>query len=144
MNGRTGKHDVYKTTTFNRSCNVLKVNPSGKNSIRCQTYANTEDHIELKRYFNSRHPRHRFSAQRKMQHLRIFNEEIHAFEDWIFCQIIRCCSCFWMDHKPKQVYSLIDRFRSIYDVRRYRHVDLPFTPMEYGEGQNSEYSVTHK
>ena len=29
-NGRTDKHDVYRTITFNRSCNVLKVNPSGK------------------------------------------------------------------------------------------------------------------
>ena len=28
--GRTDKHDVYRTITFNRSCNVLKVNPSGK------------------------------------------------------------------------------------------------------------------
>ena len=40
------------------SYNVLKVNPSEKqNSIRCQTYAKTEDHrpIELKLYFNSRH-----------------------------------------------------------------------------------------
>ena len=33
-----------------------------------------------------------------------------------FCQIIKFCSCFWMDHKSKQVYSLIDRFRSINDV----------------------------
>ena len=64
--GWTDKHDVYKTITRNRSCNVLKVNPSGKNSIRCQTYAKTEDHIKVKLYFNSRHPQHRFSAQRKM------------------------------------------------------------------------------
>ena len=35
---------------------MLKVNLSGKNSVRCQTYAKTEDHIELKLYFNSRHP----------------------------------------------------------------------------------------
>ena len=28
--GRTDKHDCYRTITFNRSCNVLKVNPSGK------------------------------------------------------------------------------------------------------------------
>ena len=27
-----------------------------------------------------------------------------------FCQIIKSCSCFWMDHKSKQVCSLIDRF----------------------------------
>ena len=27
------KHDVHRTITFNRSCNMLKVNPSEKNSI---------------------------------------------------------------------------------------------------------------
>ena len=53
---------IGRSGAFNRSCNVLKVNPSGKNSIRCQMYAKTEDHIELKLYFNSRHPHHRFSA----------------------------------------------------------------------------------
>ena len=55
--GRMDKHDVYGAITFNRSCNVLKVNPSGKKqhtAIRCQTYDKTEDHIELKLYFNSR------------------------------------------------------------------------------------------
>ena len=140
-------HDVYMTMTSNRSCNVLKVNPSEKkkqktkknkknnnnkkkkqqrkqqknnkktNSIRCQTYAKTEDHIELKLYFNSRHPRHRFSAQRKMQHLCIAWRD-PCFWRLDFCQIIKSCSGFWMDQKSKQVYSLIDRFRSIYDVRR--------------------------
>ena len=30
---------------------VLKVNPSLKNSIQCQTYAKTEDHIELQLLF---------------------------------------------------------------------------------------------
>ena len=63
-------HDVYRTITVNRSCNVVQVNPSGKNSIRCQTYAKTEDHIEPKLCFNSRHPQHRFSTQQKMRHLR--------------------------------------------------------------------------
>ena len=29
-----------------------------------------------------------------------------------------------MDHISKQVYSLIDRFRSIYDFRRWLHVDF--------------------
>ena len=85
-------------------CNVFKVNPSGKNSIQCQTYTKIEDHIELKLYFNSRHPQHRFSAQRKMQHLRISwrNPCIWRLD---FCQIIKSCSCFRMDHKSKQVYS---------------------------------------
>ena len=71
---------------FNKWCNVLKINLSEKNSMWCQMYANTEDHIELKLYFNSRYPQHRFSAQRKMQHC-AFHEEIHASEDWIFVRL---------------------------------------------------------
>ena len=49
-------------------------------------YAKTEDHIELKLYFNSRHPHHRFSAQRKCN-ICAFHEEIHAFEDRIFVRL---------------------------------------------------------
>ena len=99
--GRTDKHDVCRTITFNRSCNVLKVNLSGKNNIWCQTYSKTEDHIELKLYFNSLHPQHRCSEQWKMQHLRISwrNPCIWRLD---FCQIVKSCSCFWMDHKWKQ------------------------------------------
>ena len=74
-------------------------------------------YIELKLYFNSRHHQHRFSAQRKMQHLR-FSWRNPCIWKVDFCQIIKSYSCFWMDHKSKQVYSLIDRFWSIYDVRR--------------------------
>ena len=59
MNGRTEKHDVYRTITFNRSCNVLKVNPRGKTA---------------------------YGAKRHNGKCNIcaFHEEIHAFEDWIF------------------------------------------------------------
>ena len=65
--GLTDKHDVYRTITFKRSCNVLKVNPSEikKQQRWCQTYTKTEDHIERKLFFNSRHLHHLFSAQRK-------------------------------------------------------------------------------
>ena len=78
--------------------------------------AKTEDHIKLKLYFNSRHPQHWFLAQWKMQHLCISwrNPYIWRLD---FCQIIKSCSCFWMDHKSKQVYSFINEFQSIYDVR---------------------------
>ena len=34
--------------------------------MRCQMYAKTEDHIEFKLYFNSRHPRQLFSAQQDL------------------------------------------------------------------------------
>ena len=53
--------------------------------MRCQTYAKTEDQIELKLHFSARHPQLRFSAQQKMQHLRM--EKNHAFEDWIFVRL---------------------------------------------------------
>ena len=106
------KHDVYRMITFNRSGNVLKVNRSGKNSIRCQTCAKTEGHMALELYFNSRHPQHRFSAQQKMQHLRISWRNPCIWRPG-FCQIIKYCFCFWMDHKSKQVYSLIDLWRQV-------------------------------
>ena len=98
-----------------------------KNNIRCQMYAKTEDHIELKLYFKSRYPHHRFSAQQKMQHLRISwrNPCIWRLD---ICQIIQSCSYFWMDHKLKQASSLIDWFQSMYDVRRGSYsLILPFT-----------------
>ena len=37
-------------------------------------------------FFNARHPQHRFSAQRKMQHLRI-SWRNPWFEDWIFVRL---------------------------------------------------------
>ena len=42
----------------------------------------------------------------------------------IFCNIIKYCSSFWMDHKSESICAIIDRFWSIYDVRRYRRVDF--------------------
>ena len=108
--GRMDKHDVYRTIIFSRSCNVLKVNPSEKiNSIQCQTNAKTDDHIKLKLYFISQHPctdsRHNGKCN-----ICAFHEEIQCIWRLDFCQIINSCSCFWMDHKSKQVYSLINQF----------------------------------
>ena len=99
---------------------MLKVNPSEKKTTtkttygakhmsKQKTYVKTEDHIELRFCFNSRYPRHRFWAQRKMQHLRIsWRNPCSLRLD--FCLIIKSCSCFWMVHKSKQVYSLVNRF----------------------------------
>ena len=118
MDGRTNTMFIGRSLSTGHACNVLKVNLSEwKNSIRCQTYVKTEDHSELKLYFNSRHSQHWLSAQRKMQQLRISWRNLCIWR-LDFCQIIKSCSCFWMDHKSKQVYSFIDRFRSIYDIRR--------------------------
>ena len=125
MDGRTDKHDVYRTITFNRSCNVLKVNPSGKKAAygakrmpKQKTISNSNAISILG--IPSTDSRHNGKCN-----LCAFCKEIHVF-GLDFCQIIKSCSCFWMDHKLKQVYSLIDRFRSIYDVRSYMLI-LPFT-----------------
>ena len=66
---------------------MLKVNLSGKNGIRCKTYAKTEDHIELKLRFNSRHPV-TFSQHNGKCNICAFHEEIHAFEDWILVRLL--------------------------------------------------------
>ena len=48
-----------------------------------------------------------------------FHGEIHAFEDWIFVRLSSLVlGSEWKSNKSKQVFNLIDRFRSIYDVRR--------------------------
>ena len=114
---RTDRHDVYRTITFNRSCNMLKV-------IR----------VEKTAHGAKRMPKHTtisnsnstcisilgipvtFSQHNGKCNSCAFHGEIHAFEDWIFCKFIKSCSCFWMDYKSKKVCYLIDRFRWIYDV----------------------------
>ena len=107
--GRTDKHDVSRTITFNRSCNVLKVNPSGRKKHTIPNVCQNRRPYRTQTYFNSRHPRHLCSAQRKM-HIWAFHEEIHAFEAWI---IIRSSSLVhaseWTTNR-KKVCSLIDRF----------------------------------
>ena len=44
----------------------------------------------------------------------------------IFRHIIASCSSFRKDQKSEAFYGKIDRFWSIYDVRRYRNVDFDF------------------
>ena len=101
-----GMREVLGSSLGRAMCFFLLCHkPEWKNSIRCQTYAKTEDHIDLKLYFSSQHPRHLFSAQRKMQHLHISwrNPCVWGID---FCWIIKSCSCFWMDHKSKKVWSI--------------------------------------
>ena len=44
------KHDVYGTITFNRSCNVLKVNPSGNQRTSGPVNAHLKPGLGI--YFN--------------------------------------------------------------------------------------------
>ena len=108
---------------------MLKVNPSGKNSIRCQTYAKTEDSNSISVLgIPSTDSRHSGKCN-----ICAFHEEIHAFEDWSFVRLSSLVlASEWTTnrnklHKSKQVCNLIDRFRSIYDVRRLYPLILPFT-----------------
>ena len=102
---RMDKHDVYRMITFNRSCNVLKVNRSEKEQhIRCQTYAKREDRIEPKLNFNSQHPHHRFWHNGKCN-ICAFHEESHAFEEQVLC------SSAWTTNR-KMFCSLIHRLTS--------------------------------
>ena len=94
MDGWTDKNGLYRTPTkwlyidgqtkmvftgqpFSTGCAICwrycewKENHTKKNSIQCQMYAKIDDHIKLKLHFNSRHPRHLFRAQHRMQHLHI-------------------------------------------------------------------------
>ena len=80
-------NDVYRMITSNRWCNVLKVNQQcGKNSIRCQTYAKTENNYLTQILFLESIlgiPVTDFRPPGKCN-ICAFHEEIHAFEDWIF------------------------------------------------------------
>ena len=80
-------------------------------------YAKTENHSELN---------HIFSAQRKMQHLRI-HEEIHAFEDWIFVRLSNLVlSSEWTINRNKFIVKAIDFDRFMTSESSYTLI-LPFT-----------------
>ena len=96
---------------------MLKVNVSGQNSLRCQTYANAKDNIELKLYFN---------AQRKMQHLCI-SWRNPCFEDWIFVRLSSLVIVFeWTTNRNKFIVKSIDFDRFITSEGSFTLI-LPFT-----------------
>ena len=66
---------------------MLKVDPSGKNSIWCQTYAKTEDHIELNLYISVLGIPSTDSRHNGKCNICAFHEEIHTFEDGIFVRL---------------------------------------------------------
>ena len=90
MDEQTDKHDVYRTITVNRSCNVLKVNPSGggggntaygaKRMQKQKTISNSNSISILG--IPSTDSRHNGKCN-----ICAFHEEIHAFEDWIFVRL---------------------------------------------------------
>ena len=57
-----------------------------KNSIRCQTYAKTKDHVELNSISVLGIPV-TFSRHNGKCNICAFHEEIQAFEDWILIRL---------------------------------------------------------
>ena len=86
--GRTDKHDVYRRITFNRSCNVLKVNQSDKKKTaygakrmpKQKTISNSNSISILDIPVT-------FSRHNGKCNICAFNEESHVFEGWIFVRV---------------------------------------------------------
>ena len=115
MDGRTDKHDVYRTITFNRSCNVLNRSEKTKNQTQKKTKKNNNNkkQKQKKNTKNNNKQTKIYSAKRMLKQKTIsnsnsisilgipsndsrhngkcnicaFHEEIHAFEDWIFVRL---------------------------------------------------------
>ena len=125
-NGRADKHDLYRTVTFNRSCNVLKVNPSGKNSVRCQTLA------KQKTISNSNAISILGIPSTDSLHIGKFNicafhEEIHVLEDWIFVSLSSLVLASELTaNRHKFIVSSIDFDRFMTSEGSYTLI-LPFT-----------------
>ena len=94
-----------------------------KKSMRCRLHVKNTAKSIWNTYCSSRINRHLFSAQPKIQHLCIYPRNPSIWR-LIFCNIIKYCSSLSMDHKSESICATIDRFWSIYDVRRYRRVDF--------------------
>ena len=126
-NGRTDRHDVYRTIAFNRSCNVLKVNPSGKNSIRCQMYE--DQTISNSKSISILGIPTTDSRHNGKCNICAFHEEIHAYEDWNF---VRLSSLFlaseWITNRNKFIAQSIDFYRFMTSEGSYMYtLILPFT-----------------
>ena len=90
--GRTDKYDVNRATTFNRSCYVLKVNPSEKKQHKYgakrmpkqKTISNSHSIsiLGISITYSRQDGIATFAC-----HICAFHEEIHAFEDWIFVRL---------------------------------------------------------
>ena len=80
------KHDVYRTITFNRSCNVLKVNPSGKTAYGAKRMPKQKT-IPNSNSISILGIPVTFSRDNGKCNICAFHEKIHAFEDCIFVRL---------------------------------------------------------
>ena len=105
---RADKHDVYRTITSNRSCNVLKANPSGKTAYgakrmpKQKTISNSNCISILG--IPSTDSRHNGKCN-----ICAFHEEFHAFEDWIFVRLSSLVlASEWTTNRNKFIVWSID------------------------------------
>ena len=105
---------------------MLKVNLSGKNSIGCQTYAKTEDHINSNTISILGIPT-TDSRNNGKRNICAFHEEIYAFEDWIFVRLSSLVlASEWTTNRKKFIVSSIDFDRFMTSECSYTLI-LPFT-----------------
>ena len=86
MEGQMDKHSVYRTITFNRSCNVLKVNPSGKTAYCVKRMPKQTTILNLNSISILGIPV-TYSRHNGKCNICVFHEEINAFEGQIFVRL---------------------------------------------------------
>ena len=104
--GRTDKHDVNRTITFNRSCNVLKVNPSGKKKKKKIAYGDKrmpkQKTISNSNAISILGIPNTDSRHNGKCNICVFREEILAFENWIFVRFSsRVLASEWTTNRNK-------------------------------------------
>ena len=106
---------------------MLKVKPSGKNSIRCQTYAKNRRPYRTQTSISIRGNPVTYSRHNGKCNISAFHEEINTFKDWIF---VRSSSRFlaseWTTNRRKFIVLSIDFDRFMTSESRDTLI-LPFT-----------------
>ena len=114
--GRTDTHEVYRSVTFNRSCNVLKINPSGKKQHTVPNVCQNRKPYRTRTLFQfSATPSPILGTTETATFAHFKKKSMHLKTRFLLDYRV----LFLLLHGPqiKKVCSLIDRFRSIYDVR---------------------------
>ena len=112
------KHDVYRTITFNRSCNVLNVNPSGKKQHTVPNVCQNRRPYRTQTLFQfSASPSPILCTTENATFAHFVKKSMHL-KTGFFVRLSSPVLVSEWTTISKQVCSLIDRFRSIYDVRR--------------------------
>ena len=120
--GRADKHGVYRIITFNRSCNVLLIRQENKQRTvpnvchKKKTISNSNSVSIL----GTASPFHGTTETATFAHFMKKSRHLKTR----FLLNYQVLFLLLNGLQIEKDYSLIDRFLSIYDVRRQRHVDF--------------------